>query len=551
MGGILGEIRDIRRTVQEVGRTAQSVARAGADITGADDTFRSQDARYRTRSYNDRHRADVAQERFEGYRDRRDDDRDDDRRAAPYSGRGGQGPRGFSGGQGRGDARGGQGQGQDPRIQATEDYVYALADAAQSPAGSPERTAAMQRARDILTNPENGLIQSDRSVRFPEGMRVPLNSNSYIHFEGIDSRATSPEVSIQKGVNAVAGQRIGTALTDADIATLRGTASPAGATVPVGTGAPATGTPAPAAPPAPATGAVTPAPATGTATPAAPAVVAGETQMERNQQAQVMLERLGLTTGTRNSAAFNANNSSQTPEDLMDGIIGPKTRAALTELGIDPNQPITAETLTLIQQKSAERIAAENARNGVQPAAAAPGAAAPTATTPEAPAAPDAARMTAAVTILNSLAGEDRTLSANEIATHGQNAELTTRIGRAFDLNNNGRVEENELTQIAAAAAKPEAERITVVGGAAALNPLFAGTSFASVQPTTDVASVTSPAPGLAQTAQVNPQTGEVTPPAAATAMDQLNLNDVGPPPATPAGNPALQRDNAMAGSRA
>ncbi len=90
----------------------------------------------------------------------------------------------------------------------------------------------------------------------------------------------------------------------------------------------------------------------------------GETsQLALNKKAQVLLERLGLSTGDGpqgNHAKYK--NGSQNPEELMDGVVGRRTKGALTSLGIDPTKPITAETLAKIEAqvkaKSAEASAA-------------------------------------------------------------------------------------------------------------------------------------------------------------------------------------------------
>jgi hypothetical protein len=88
-----------------------------------------------------------------------------------------------------------------------------------------------------------------------------------------------------------------------------------------------------------------------------------KSQKELNQKAQAMMERLGLTTGGKNSAAFKANGG----EDKMDGLVGPKTKAALAELGIDPAKPITAETLEVIAKAAEARKSKEQVTQG-QPA---------------------------------------------------------------------------------------------------------------------------------------------------------------------------------------
>ncbi len=633
IGGASAFDRDVDRATRRLPQQIRNGERIVDALENADERRAIRNNRIDTQVIRSQDQLETALDRFESRRGR-GGDRDDDRRGDFAAGRGGQGPRGLSGSHSRGDdARDGQGQGQDPRILATEDYVYALADAAQSPAGSPERAAAMQKAKDILTKPENGLIQSDGSVRFPEGMKVILESNgkqsSYIEFNGIHARATSPEVSIQKGVNAVAGQRIGTALTDADIAALRGTAAPAGATIPVGTGEePKTDAPQ--------------APGTGTAKPDAPGAATFALPEASGPAAKIYTKNgEGRTMNAEDAPKISASQVKAIQAKLGvkdDGMWGPNTQAAFAaaaaKAGVkpsdvdftNPNDPETVKVMAqfnaaaavatvntpaagagqgsapsspplghadhsaasldkavslltrlagedkhigsadlkrfaadaaginavgrvydlnqdgkVAQTEMDKIVAAANKANGVTieggapalnalftdvtlAAAPAPAADAGQAT---APAATDATRLADAVKVLETTAGADRELSAGNIAALQQTPELMKTVGQAFDLDRNGAVDKVELERIvAAAAAKPEAERVTVVGGVAALNPLFAGASFAPVQPATDVATVDSPAPGLAQTAQVNPQTGEVKPPAAAPASAPLRTEN-------------------------
>lgn len=521
-GGVRN-LRDVERGVVNIERTLNRVE-------NFDERREIRNNGLDARVYRSREQLERARDRYEG-RDDNDDrrgGRDDDRRGDFASGRGGQGPRGFTGGQPRSDDRDGPGQDQsrnDPR-EAANEFVLVMSEAVRAPVGSAERAAALREAQSILTNPENGLKrEGSERIQFPD-MDVRLDSRSGITFEGMHGRAASAQAAIATTARSLANQNIGTALTQAEIDALRGAAA---GSVTVGTGTPTPATPAPDAPPAPATGA---------ATPAAPAAATFSLPSASGPEAQIYTRnRAGRTMNAEDAPKMSASQVEAIQRELgveADGKWGPDTQAAFARAaqaaGVNPRDvdftnPNDPETVRVIAQFNAPSPAASaGVATPPTPTAAtgtpdAPGAAAP--------AAPDAARLDAAVNVLTAVAGADKEVSAGNISAIQSNAELTTRIGRAFDLNNNGRVEETELTQIAAAAAaKPEAERVTVVGGVAALNPLFAGTSFAPVQPATDVASVTSPAPGLAQTAQVSPQTGEVTPPAAAPASAPLRTEN-------------------------
>lgn len=220
MGGILGEIRDIRRTVQEIGRTAQSVARAGADITGADDTFRSQDARYRTRSYNDRYRADVAEDRYRDYRDRRDDERDEDRGRGEFaSGRGGKGPDKVTGGQPRGDERDGRGRStgdadraDDPRLGATVSTPASTTVKVGTGAATPpvRNDSAVDSLTPILAAMANGTATVNQIEKFEQASIDKLDASgsavSEIGDMKADGRITKDEYKVYR---QMAGEEIG------------------------------------------------------------------------------------------------------------------------------------------------------------------------------------------------------------------------------------------------------------------------------------------------------------------------------------------------------
>lgn len=346
--------RAVGGIVSDAGRIVDGLGRLGGAISGAPDTFEAERGQRELRNAR-------IQEQLGRYRNN-DDDRGSPDDRGSRGGRDGRddrgrddGPRDRNGRPRDDDGRGGRGQsqGQDPRIEATQDYVYELADAARSPAGSTDRKAAMDRAKDILVKPENGLIQSDGTVRFPEGMRVTLQSDgrksSYVSFEGIASRAPSAEESIRRGVNSAAEQGIGSRLTDADLAALRGAAAPATVTVGAGADKTTTDTPKPETPKTNTLQTDTPK----TEKPAA-------SQKEMNQQAQVALERLGLPTGGKNGVAFDGHNSSQDPAALMDGIIGKQSGPSLKKvqamLGIEQTGQVTPELLEALNNK--EKFAA-------------------------------------------------------------------------------------------------------------------------------------------------------------------------------------------------
>ena len=82
-------------------------------------------------------------------------------------------------------------------------------------------------------------------------------------------------------------------------------------------------------------------------------------QKQLNQQAQMYLERMGLNTGNKNEHVFQHAAADQDITAKLDGIVGPKTTAALTSAGIDPNKPITAETVALLKEKAEQHRAAQ------------------------------------------------------------------------------------------------------------------------------------------------------------------------------------------------
>ena len=524
----------VDRTVNQFSRTARGVERAVDNVGGAlgsilgfGGTVQQEESQRKARGYSAEFQQQRSHQRLVDFTASNDDYR------APYlNGNGGKGPRGFSGGQRRED---GQSQGQDPRYAATEQYVLKMVLASQEEPGSPERAARMKEAEAVLTNPRNGLMPDgpEGGVFFPT-MTVSLGDGQPVNFAGASAVASSPEITIKKGMDLIAGYGIGKAPTAADIAALRGTAAPAGATIPVGTGE----QPKPDAPqapaPAPAPGAGTGAGGTSPADKSAAPRVLAEPKNGMPQMKMTKDEVIDLQTKLMNTPGFEQEAKAMAARGGADGKPGSATYAAFSKLGSLMNPPLRAEEIDMSNPEIVAKVnAVIEAKRGKSPSvdgqsapAPAPAADAGQAT---APTATDATRLAEAVKMLEATAGAgaDRELSAGNMAALQQTPELMKTVGQAFDLNKNGRVEEAELSQIvAAAAAKPEAERVTVVGGVAALNPLFAGASFAPVQPATDVATVDSPAPGQAQTAQVNPQTGEVKPPAAAPASAPLGTEN-------------------------
>ena len=125
-------------------------------------------------------------------------------------------------------------------------------------------------------------------------------------------------------------------------------------------------TTAPAAAPAASAAAEAP-PAT--EAPAASAADANtKTQKELNQEAQLYLERLGHNTGEAygttksNHATFvNAAADSDISAEL-DGNIGRRSKAALTEEGFDPSKPITAEMVEQLKAKAEAAMAAKRTK---------------------------------------------------------------------------------------------------------------------------------------------------------------------------------------------
>jgi hypothetical protein len=99
-----------------------------------------------------------------------------------------------------------------------------------------------------------------------------------------------------------------------------------------------------------------------TQTPAAakPAAEANSvSQRELNQEAQMYLERMGMSTGGKNHKIGENAAADQNIAGRLDGIVGPKTSAALQSLNIDPEKPITAETVAALKAEVQKRTEAK------------------------------------------------------------------------------------------------------------------------------------------------------------------------------------------------
>lgn len=548
-------VRQLRRDFRDGRALFNDVVGGIGDVFGARDRIRGDVGRDRAYGYNGAYRGDVARDRYLAYSDQRDDDRDDDRRSRRDRDdrRGGRGdfirdPRRAGLGtarsdderDGRGRSTGDADRADDPRLGATVSFVEAMEDAANS--YGPARTAALQRARAVLEDPNSGLKNADGSISFPNVV-VPnpngeavvfgmMNGKDYRHYPNADA-------ALAQLAEAMRVNEIGI-ITREDLARV---STPAGGVVPVGTGtqAPGTGTQAPDAPdtakPAAATFALPPA-----SGPAAKIYT-------KNGE--------GRTMNAEDAPKISASQVKAIQEKLgvkADEMWGPNTQAAFAaaaaKAGVKPSEvdftnPNDPETIKIMAHFNAGGSpAASAAVTKPTPPAAAPAQASPAATAATTTGAADA-QLAVAVRILQEAAGTDKQVLASDISSHQQNAQLWQRIGQTFDLNHNGRVEETELTQIvAAAAAKPEAERVTVAGGASALNPLFANATFAQAQPAAEPVAAAPQAQAQDRTAQVAAQTGYTNgfPPPFATELAGLDQNSITGPGSLPNLNISGQR---------
>lgn len=520
--------RATRRLPQQLRRGAQIVDA----FENADERREVVNNRWDTQVYRSREQLERARARYESQLEGRDADRDEDRGRGDFaSGRGGQGPRGFAGGQPRGDERDGRGRStgdadraDDPRLGATVSFVAAMEDAANS--YGPARTAALQRARAVLEDPNSGLKNADGSISFPNVV-VPNPNGEAVVFGMMDGRDyrhyPNADAALAQLAEAMRVNNIGI-ITREDLARV---STPAGGVVPVGTGTPAPGT-------------GTQAPGTGTPAPDAPASSFTLPAASGAAAHIYTSNRAGRTMNAADAPKISANQVKAIQQKLGvedDEKWGPETQAAFAQRlqamtppvnprDVDFTNPNDPETVRVMAQFSQPAATAAAQGAGAPAPAAAPGQASPAATAATTTVAADA-QLAAAVGILQAAAGTDKQVLATDISSHQQNAQLWQRIGQTFDLNHNGRVEETELTQIvAAAAAKPEAERVTVAGGAAALNPLFASATFAQAQPAAESVAAAPQAQAQDRTAQVATQTGEVSPPAAAPASAPLKTEN-------------------------